>query len=165
VIAIEALQHLQRKREVAGTSRIEGAELTDREPDAALAATPSDLETRSQRPAAAAVATYRWIARLPSDRPVDAALIRETHRRLGTGCDDDHCPPGIVYLRERGAITWSEADRTSRIDLDWPTRITETEFLPLGAIAADGEGPPLSLPLTGMEAHPAVVSGANLARR
>lgn len=90
----EGLQKIQLKREVAGTSRIEGAEFTEKELDAAMAESPEQLETRSQRQAAAAVATYRWIARLPNDRPVDADLIREVHRRLVTGCDDDHCPPG-----------------------------------------------------------------------
>lgn len=90
----DELQQMQLKREVAGTSRIEGAEFTDRELDAALHETPDQLETRSQRQTAAAVATYRWIASLPADRPVDEPLVREVHRRLVAGCDDDHCPPG-----------------------------------------------------------------------
>jgi Fic family protein len=64
----EELQQIQLKREVAGTSRIEGAEFTDKELDAALQETPEQLETRSQRQAAAAVATYRWIATIPADR-------------------------------------------------------------------------------------------------
>jgi fido (protein-threonine AMPylation protein) len=42
---------------------------------------------------------YRWIAQLPIDRPIDEVLISDVHRRLVTGCDDDHCPPG--RLRER----------------------------------------------------------------
>jgi len=95
----DELQELQLKREVAGTSRIEGAQFTQKELDAAMRETPEQLETRSQKQAAAAVATYRWIAQLPSDRPIDEALILEVHRRLVTGCDDDHCPPG--RLRER----------------------------------------------------------------
>ncbi len=95
------LQNLQLKREVAGTSRIEGAELTERELEAALRPSPGDLETRSQRQAAAAVATYRWIAKLPGDCPVDDALLREIHRRLVTGCDDDHCPPGQLRGRDQ----------------------------------------------------------------
>lgn len=90
----DELQQIQLKREVAGTSRIEGAEFTDRELDAALRETPHQLETRSQRQAAAALATYRWIASLPPDRPVEEALVREIHRRIVAGCDDDHCPPG-----------------------------------------------------------------------
>ncbi len=90
----EELQRIQLKREVAGTSRIEGAEFTERELDAAMSQTPDQLETRSQRQAAAAVATYRWIASLPEDVPVDAALIKEVHRRIVLDCDDDHCAPG-----------------------------------------------------------------------
>lgn len=90
----DELQQIQLKREVAGTSRIEGAEFTERELDAAMQQTPERLETRSQKQAAAAVATYRWIAGLPRDRPIDEALVCEIHRRLVTGCDDDHCPPG-----------------------------------------------------------------------
>lgn len=97
----EALGKLQLKREVAGTSRIEGAEFTEKELEAALRETPTQLETRSQRQAAAAVATYRWITQLAADHPVDEALILEVHRRLVSGCDDDHCPPGC--LRDRDA--------------------------------------------------------------
>ena len=96
----EELQKMQLKREVAGTSRIEGAEFTEKELEAALRETPEQLETRSQRQAAAAVATYRWIARLASDRPIDEALILEVHRRLVSGCDDDHCPPGRLRGRD-----------------------------------------------------------------
>jgi len=96
----EQLQSIQLKREVAGTSRIEGAEFTDKELDAAMRETPEQLETRSQKQAAAAVATYRWVARLEGDRPVDEALIREVHRRLVTGCDDDHCAPGRLRQRD-----------------------------------------------------------------
>ncbi|MCK6480403.1 MAG: Fic family protein [Planctomycetes bacterium] len=92
----EALQEVQFKREVAGTSRIEGADFTERELEAALLPSPAGLETRSQRQAAAAAATYRWIAALPPDRPVDGPLLLEIHRRMVTGCDDDHCPPGIL---------------------------------------------------------------------
>ena len=95
----EDLQRIQLKREVAGTSRIEGAEFTEKELDDAMHETPEQLETRSQKQAAAAVATYRWIAGLPNDRPVDEGLILEVHRRIVTGCDDDHCAPG--KLRER----------------------------------------------------------------
>ncbi len=90
----EQLQVVQLKREVAGTSRIEGADFTDRELDAAMKESPEQLHTRSQRQAAAAVRTYRWIAGLPADRPVDVALIKETHRHIVTDADDDHCPPG-----------------------------------------------------------------------
>ena len=96
----EDLQRIQLKREVAGTSRIEGAEFTEKELDAAMHETPEQLETRSQKQAAAAVATYRWIASLPNDRPVDEELILEVHRRIVTGCDDDHCAPGKLRARD-----------------------------------------------------------------
>ncbi len=97
----EDLQRVQLKREVAGTSRIEGAEFTEKELDAAMRETPEQLETRSQKQAAAAVATYRWIADLPKDRPVDEALIFEVHCRIVTGCDDDHCEPGRLRVRDK----------------------------------------------------------------
>lgn len=107
----DELQRIQLKREVAGTSRIEGAEFTEKELDAALRETPEQLETRSQRQAAAAVATYRWIARLPGDRPLDEALIRDAHRRLVTGCDDDHCPPGELRRRDQNVTFGSPRHR------------------------------------------------------
>jgi Fic family protein len=96
----EKLQVIQLKREVAGTSRIEGAEFTDRELEAAVNESPNQLFTRSQRQAAAAVATYRWISGLPDDRPIDAELICEVHRRIVTGADDDHCRPGTLRCRD-----------------------------------------------------------------
>jgi Fic family protein len=96
----ENLQRIQLKREVAGTSKIEGAEFTEKELDAAMKESPEQLETRSQKQAAAAVSTYRWIASLPADRPIDEQLILELHRRLVTGCDDDHCAPGKIRGRD-----------------------------------------------------------------
>lgn len=93
---VESLQQVQLKREIAGTSRIEGAEFTDRELDAALQAAPVDLRTRSQRQARAAMETYRWIAAEGVKRPVNAGTILEIHRRIVTGADDDHCPPGFL---------------------------------------------------------------------
>lgn len=107
----EELQKIQLKREVAGTSRIEGAEFTERELDAAMRETPEQLETRSQKQAAAAVATYRWIAQLPGDRPVDEALIFEVHRRIVTGCDDDHCAPGKLRGRDENVTFGSPRHR------------------------------------------------------
>jgi Fic family protein len=79
---VEALQQIELKREVAGTSRIEGAEFTERELDAALKESPEQLRTRSQRQAHAAVQTYRWISGIPIERPIDNDLIREIHRRM-----------------------------------------------------------------------------------
>lgn len=117
------LQEIQLKMEVAGTSRIEGAEFTENEFDAAVrprAAAAKDW-TRSQRQAHAAMATYRWIAGLPDDMPVTEALIREVHRRMVTDCDDDHCPPGKLrgpdenvtfgFPRHRGSSGGSECQR------------------------------------------------------
>jgi hypothetical protein len=54
---VDALQEIQLKREVAGTSRIEGADFTERELDVALKAdaSPEELLTRSQRQANSAV--------------------------------------------------------------------------------------------------------------
>ena len=91
----DRMQEIELKREVAGTSRIEGADFTDRELDQALAdETPEQALTRSQKQARAAKRAYQWIAELPDDKPVDEDLIRNVHRHMVTGCDDDHCPPG-----------------------------------------------------------------------
>lgn len=98
---VDKLQALQFRMEVAGTSRIEGAEFTERELDAALEGSVEEQHTRSQRQAAAAAATYRWIARLPDDRPIDENLVLEIHRRIVTGCDDDHCEPGRLRRRDQ----------------------------------------------------------------
>ena len=99
---VDELQQLQLKMEVAGTSRIEGADFTDRELDAALAIgmNVQDLATRSQRQARAAAETYRWIATLPDDMPITENLILEVHRRIVKDCDDDHCPPGKLRKRD-----------------------------------------------------------------
>lgn len=107
----EKLQNIQLKREVAGTSRIEGAEFTERELDAALNLSPQELETRSQRQAASAVSTYRWITNLPSDIPINEDLIREIHRRMVTGCDDDHCPPGKIRGQDENVTFGSPRHR------------------------------------------------------
>jgi len=99
---VEALQELQLKREVAGTSRIEGAEFTERELEEAVRPdiSPEELRTRSQRQARSAMQAYRWFGELASDQPISADLVREIHRRLVTGCDDDHCPPGVLRGRD-----------------------------------------------------------------
>jgi Fic family protein len=99
---VETLQELQLKREVAGTSRIEGAEFTELELEEAVRpnVSPEELLTRSQRQANAAMRTYRWIMSLPPDRPITSELVREVHRRVVTGCDEDHCPPGELRGRD-----------------------------------------------------------------
>ena len=88
------LQRQQLKREVAGTSRIEGAEFTESELDQALGKTAEDLFTRSQRQARAATRAYEWIGTLENDLPIGGDVVREIHRRMVTGADDDRCEPG-----------------------------------------------------------------------
>ena len=86
---------MELKREVAGTSRIEGADFTEREFEEAVADdAPDEHFSRSQRQARAAINTYRWIEGLTHERLIDESLIKEIHGRIVTGCDDDHCPPG-----------------------------------------------------------------------
>jgi Fic family protein len=93
---VEALQAVQLKSEVAGTSKIEGADFTDRELNLALGETPEQLVTRSQKQAHAAMKAYKWIAALPKDRPVTCDLIREVHAMIIGDADSDHCEPGVV---------------------------------------------------------------------
>jgi Fic family protein len=117
---VDALQQIQLKREVAGTSRIEGATFSDRELEQALKETPEQLHTRSQKQAAAATSTYRWISTIPMDMPIKGDLICEIHRHIVTGADDDHCAPGRTRWggvnvnfgipRHRGAEGGSECD-------------------------------------------------------
>ncbi len=109
----EALQNIQLKREVAGTSRIEGADFTEQELEVALKESPRQSLNRSQRQARAALITYKWLATLPDDLPINEDLVFEVHRRIVTDADDDHCPPGVLrgqdqnvnfgYPRHRGA--------------------------------------------------------------
>ena len=91
----ENLQEMELKREVAGTSRIEGADFTEREFEEAVTDdAPDEHFSRSQRQARAAINTYRWIEGLEHERPIDESLVKAIHRRIVTGCDDDHCPAG-----------------------------------------------------------------------
>ena len=46
---VEGLQQIQLKREVAGTCRIEGAEFTERELEAAMQQTPEQLQTQLRK--------------------------------------------------------------------------------------------------------------------
>jgi Fic family protein len=100
----EQLQVVQLKREVAGTSRIEGADFTDGELDAAINETIEQLHTRSQRQAAATVKAYKWIAALENDRPITEDLISTIHRIIVTDADDDHCPPGMLRKKDQNVI-------------------------------------------------------------
>ena len=101
---VQKLQSIQLKREVAGTSRIEGADFTENELEAALAENPEELFTRSQKQARAAKNTYLWIANLEDERPIDKDLIFAVHRRIVTGADDDHCPPGVLRDKDKNVI-------------------------------------------------------------
>ena len=100
---IEQVHEEQLRLEAVGTSRIEGAEFTRREEEDALArdSVADTGLTHSQRQLRAADATYRWLRSRPAGLPVTAELILDTHRRIVTGCDDDHCEPGA--LRRAGA--------------------------------------------------------------
>ena len=95
---IETVHQEQLRIEAAGTSRIEGAEFTPQEENEALAPDAvyrTDL-THSQRQLRSAEATYQWIASQPAQRPVNREFLLEVHRRIVTGCDDDHCSPGAL---------------------------------------------------------------------
>ena len=100
---IEQALEEQLRLEAVGTTRIEGAEFTERERDEALAPDASTRAglTHSQRQLRAANTTYRWLREQPADRPVTAELVLGIHRRIVTGCDDDHCEPGA--LRRAGS--------------------------------------------------------------
>ena len=100
---IEQAHEEQLRLEAVGTTRIEGAEFTQREQDEALApdAPARTGLNRSQRQLRAANTTYRWLRAQPANRPVTAELVLDIHRRIVTGCDDDHCEPGA--LRRAGS--------------------------------------------------------------
>ncbi|MDT5157345.1 MAG: hypothetical protein QOH51_1702 [Acidobacteriota bacterium] len=100
----EKLQYIQLKREIEGTSRIEGADFTKGELEDALKETPEELYTRSQRQARAALRTYKWISNLPDEFPVNAEMILAVHRQIVTGADDDHCPPGKLRTLDQNVI-------------------------------------------------------------
>lgn len=100
----EELQVVQLKREVAGTSRIEGADFTEGELDAAIRENIEQLHTRSQRQAAATVKAYRWIAEIKNEQPVTEDLICTIHRLIITDADDDHCPPGVLRNRDQNVV-------------------------------------------------------------
>lgn len=103
---------MQLKMEVAGTSRIENATFVGDELDRAIRAeTPEELHTRSQRQANAATRAYSWVAEQPDDRPISSQLIKELHRIIVTGCDDDHCEPGGLRRRDQNVTFGSPRHR------------------------------------------------------
>ena len=95
---IEPAHEEQLRLEAVGTSRIEGAEFTEREQEQALRHDAPAIGglTHSQLQLRCADATYRWLRAQPLDRPVTAEFISDIHRRIVTGCDDDHCTPGAL---------------------------------------------------------------------
>ena len=95
---IEQLHEEQLKLEAVGTSRIEGAEFTERERDEALALgiPGSGRLTHSQRQLRSANSAYRWMREQPAERPVTSEFILNIHRLMVSGCDDDHCEPGAL---------------------------------------------------------------------
>jgi len=108
---VEGLQELELKREVAGTSQIEGADFTEYELEEAISGEPEELKTRSQRQVRAALRTYRWIATLDADLPVDEKLICHVHRQIVTESDDDHCPPGKLRTVDQNVTFGSPKHR------------------------------------------------------
>ena len=88
----------QMRLEAVGTTRIEGAQFTPREEEEALSVGEDARAalTHSQRQLRAASDTYAWIREQSANRPVTADLILDIHRRIVTGCDDDHCEPGAL---------------------------------------------------------------------
>ena len=95
---IDQVHEEQLRLEAAGTSRIEGAEFSDQEQEIALASQiPPHVDlTRSQRQLRAADATYRWLRSQPIGQPITTEFVLDIHRRMVTGCDDDHCEPGAL---------------------------------------------------------------------
>lgn len=91
---------MQLKLEVGGSSKIEGADFAGNELDQAMRETPEQLHTRSQRQAHALTQAYRWISSVKADFPITENFIREMHRQIVEGADDDHCPPGKIRERD-----------------------------------------------------------------
>ena len=101
---IEDLQKLELKREIAGTSKIEGADFTNKEFENALKYDSKQLLTRSQRQAHAAMETYNWIETLDSNVQINEDLIYEIHSKMIEKADDDHCAPGNIRTQDHNVI-------------------------------------------------------------
>ena len=97
---IEQVHEEQLRLEAVGTTRIEGAQFTPREQAQVLDSptAPTDGMTRSQRQLRAANETYRWLRSVDPNRPINTDFVLDVHRRIVTGCDDDHCEPGQLRL-------------------------------------------------------------------
>ena len=101
---IEDLQKLELKREIAGTSKIEGADFTDKEFEDALKYDSNKLLTRSQRQAHAAMETYKFIEKLGSNIQINEDLIYKIHSKMIENADDDHCAPGKIRTQDHNVI-------------------------------------------------------------
>ena len=109
---VQDLQQTQLKMEVDGTSRIEGADFFGDELDAAIRSEgPELLLTRSQKQASAAMRAYRWLAKIPDDQPISADLIKNMHKQIVTGCDDDRCEPGVLRRSDQNVTFGSPRHR------------------------------------------------------
>lgn len=72
---VKALQDIQLKLEVGGSSQIEGADFAANELETAIKAeTSEELLTRSQKQAYSLSRVYKWIAELPNDFPITVDL-------------------------------------------------------------------------------------------
>ena len=100
----DKFQQMELKREIAGTTQIEGAAYTEREFDEALSEATEELRTRSQRQVRAMLETYKWISTVPDNKPVTPEMILKIHRKIITGADDDHCIPGKIRDRENRVL-------------------------------------------------------------
>ena len=116
---VKALQDIQLKLEIGGSSQIEGADFAANELETAIKAeTAEELLTRSQKQAYSLTRAYRWIAELPNDLPITVDLVKNLHRMIISDCDEDHCPPGqlrsadhqVVFgvPKHRGALAGDE---------------------------------------------------------
>ena len=111
---VEELQEMQLRREVSGTTRIEGAEFTQREFDIAVSEeSPEEMRSRSQRQVNSAMKTYRWIATRRNTIPVDAKVILNIHAMMIRGADDDHCEPGVLRKKDENVTFGSPLQRGS----------------------------------------------------
>ena len=152
---IERVHEEQLRLEAVGTSRIEGAQFTQPEQEEALASdiAPHTGLTHSQRQLRAAVETYRWLRTCSANRPIAADFVLDIHRRIVTGCDDDHCEPGALrrpganehytslkfpiraMARDlRGLLSLRAVNRDETIfaaNLDWPQQFSESALLDL----------------------------------
>ena len=108
---VEELQEIQLKSEVAGTSKIEGAEFTEKEFEEAIKESPGELRTRSQRQANSAMKAYRWITTLDENIEVDRELVLEMHSKMIVGADDDRSAPGALRKNDQNVSFGSPRHR------------------------------------------------------